>query len=136
MDLSNLLNGFVIVVPYISCTLPNKTKISKFVEWVKILSAFWVCCAFDYVLNIVHSKLLFHISNPSLSFHSFFLMGLDMIYLRWHSRRVNQRKYFKINCSLETLISSYFHRFNSMAVVCNSIVYALFWILQRKNDIV
>ena len=49
-----------------------------------------------------------------------------------HSRRVNKRKYFQINCSLEALISSYFHRFNSMAA-CNSIVCALFWILQRKK---
>ena len=83
---------------------------------------------------IVHLKLLFHISIPAaaLSFHPFLLMGLDMIYMRWHSRRVNQRKYFQINCSLEALISSYFHRSNSMAV-CTSIVCALFWILQWKK---
>ena len=67
---------------------------------------------------------------PSLA-HPFFI-GLDMIYLRWYSRRVIQRKYFQINCSLEALISYYFHRFNSMAV-CTSIVCALFWTLQWKK---
>ena len=130
MDLSKLLNRFVIVVLYISCTLPskkqrfqnllNKSKYSvpfgSVVPWVIFLS-----------LSIWSSYFTFS-SLP----HPFFFMGLDMIYLRWYSRRVNQRKYFQINCSLEVLISSYFHRFNSMAV-CTSIVCALFWILKRKK---
>ena len=132
MDLSKLLNGFFMVVLYISCTLPNKTKIWKLFEWVKILRPFGsVAPLIMFWILYIWS---FYFTLPSMPILPPFLpygIGYDL-HAMIHSRRVNQRKYFQINCSLEALISSYFHHFNSMAV-CNWVVCALFWNSQRKN---
>ena len=91
MDFSKLINGFVKIAKWICHSwsiyflhfcqtkqrfqnLLNESKYSVPFGSVVPLVMFWI-------LSIWSS----YFTYPSLPFHPFFLMGLDMIYLRWYT---------------------------------------------------